>query len=193
MIQTPNNKNILIDGGDNKYSVLLPYLLDKRIKSIDYMIVSHFDSDHSNGLLDVIEKIRVKNIIISKQSETSNEFIEFMNIVNRKNIKIEEVSQGDRIIFEENIYMDIISPNEKLEFEDLNNNSIVAKLIYNKFSILFTGDIGFKAEELLKQNNENILQSTMIKIAHHGSGSSSDLSFLEAVKPKFALIGVRKR
>ena len=191
-IQTPQNKNILVDGGDNKYSVLLPYLLDKRIINIDYMIVSHFDSDHSNGLIEVMEKIKVKNIIISKQSEETQEFIRFMKVANEKNISIQEVSKGDKIYFDKYVYMDVLYPDKVLIFEDLNNNSIVTKLNYNKFSILFTGDIGVQAEkDILKEYDKDILQSTVIKIAHHGSGGSSDLSFLKAVNPEIALIGVR--
>ena len=130
-IQTPQNKNILIDGGDNKYDVLLPYLLDKRVRKIDYIIVSHFDSDHSNGLIKVIEKIKVKNIVISKQSEESQEFIQFMEVANKKNISIHEVSKGDRIHFDKYVYIDVLYPDKVLSFEDLNNNSIVAKLNYN--------------------------------------------------------------
>lgn len=193
-IQTPQNKNILIDGGDNKYDVLLPYLLDKRVRKIDYIIVSHFDSDHSNGLIKVIKKIKVKNIVISKQSEESQEFIQFMEVANKKNISIHEVSKGDRIHFDKYVYIDVLYPDKVLSFEDLNNNSIVAKLNYNNFSALFTGDIGIQAEEvLLKEYDKDILQSTVIKIAHHGSGSSSDLNFLKLVEPKIALIGVRKK
>ncbi|MBQ6992173.1 MAG: MBL fold metallo-hydrolase [Clostridia bacterium] len=192
-IQTPQNKNVLIDGGDNKYDVLLPYLLDKRVKKIDYMIVSHFDSDHSNGLIKVIKKIKVNNIIISKQCEESQEFIEFMKEVSKKNISIIEAEKGKRIYFDKYVHIDVLYPDKNLKFQDLNNNSIVAKLNYNNFSILFTGDIGIKAEEeILKKYDENVLRSTIIKIAHHGSADSSGISFLKAVKPEIAIIGVRK-
>ena len=193
-IQTPKNKNIIIDGGDNKYDVLLPYLLDRRIKRIDYMIISHFDSDHSNGLIDVIEKIKVKNIIISKQSEESQEFIEFMKVANKKETIIIEVEAGKRIYCDKYVYIDVLYPEGHLKFDDLNNNSIVVKINYNSFSMLFTGDIGVEAEEdIIKKYDIHTLKSTVIKIAHHGSENSSSLSFLKAVNPKIALIGVRKK
>lgn len=193
-LQTPQNKNILVDGGGNKYPLLLKYLLDKRIKKIDYMIVSHFDSDHSNGLIEVMKKIKVNRIIISKQSQESEEFIQFMEIANKKKIAIQEISKGDRIYFDKYVYIDVLYPNKILEYEDLNNNSIVAKLNYNNFSILFTGDIGVQSEkDILKEYDKHILQSTVIKIAHHGSVGSSSFDFLEAVHPKIALIGVRKK
>lgn len=91
--------------------------------------------------------------------------------------------------------MQILWPKEELINENiLNNNSIVAKLKYKNFSILFTGDIEKVAEEeILKEYaGTNILTSTIIKIPHHGSKTSSTKEFLEAVKPKIALIGVGK-
>ena len=86
-------------------------------------------------------------------------------------------------------------PTKKLKFNDLNNNSIVAKFTYKEISMLFTGDIEEEAEkEILKlyKNNLNVLNSTILKVAHHGSKTSSTKEFLEAVKPKFVLIGVGK-
>ena len=75
----------------------------------------------------------------------------------------------------------------------INNNAIVAKLIYGNFSMLFTGDIEELAEkEILKKYNKEILNSAVLKVAHHGSKSSSTQKFLEMVNPKIALIGVGK-
>lgn len=76
----------------------------------------------------------------------------------------------------------------------LNNNSLVCKMVYKNFSMLFTGDIEEVAEKAIlgKYKNTNTLKSTILKVAHHGSKSSSTEGFLEAVKPKIALIGVGK-
>lgn len=83
---------------------------------------------------------------------------------------------------------DLISENT------INNNSLVCKMVYNNISMLFTGDIEEVAENqiLEKYKNSNILKSTILKVAHHGSKTSSIEGFLEAVKPKYALIGVGK-
>ena len=92
----------------------------------------------------------------------------------------------------------VLWPNDKelIEENPLNNNSLVCKLIYKNFSMLFTGDIEEIAEkEILRKYNNNLslLKSTVLKVAHHGSKTSSCIDFLNAVKPKIALIGVRKR
>ena len=100
-----------------------------------------------------------------------------------------------RIHIEKNLYFDIFWPNNlKLISENaLNNNSIVCKFNYNNFSILFTGDIEKLAEKQILQTYKNkmqILNSTALKVAHHGSSTSSTPEFIKAVNPKIVLIGV---
>ena len=189
LIVTPKNKKILIDGGEGKTNVLFQYLLDRRINKIDYIIISHFDSDHCNGLIEIIEKMRVENIVMSKQSKESEEYKKILEIINQKNIKVSSVKAEDKIIIEKNLYTKILNPAEKFEFQDLNNNAIVAKLVYKNFSMLFTGDIE-KAEENLAKKYKNELKSTILKVAHHGSKTSTSEEFLKYVEPQIALIGV---
>lgn len=191
LIVTPKNKKILIDGGEGKTNVLFQYLLDRRINKIDYIIISHFDSDHCNGLIEIIEKMRVENIVMSKQSRESEEYKKILEIIKQKNIKVSSVKAEDKIIIEKNLYIKILNPAEKFEFQDLNNNAIVAKLVYKNFSMLFTGDIE-KAEESLAKKYKNELKSTILKVAHHGSKTSTSEEFLKYVEPQIALIGVGK-
>ena len=189
LIVTPKNKKILIDGGEGKTNVLFQYLLNRRINKIDYIIISHFDSDHCNGLIEIIEKMRVENIVMSKQSKESEEYKKILEIIKQKNIKVSSVKAEDKIIIEKNLYTKILNPAEKFEFQDLNNNAIVAKLVYKNFSMLFTGDIE-KAEENLAKKYKNELKSTILKVAHHGSKTSTSEEFLKYVEPQIALIGV---
>lgn len=101
---------------------------------------------------------------------------------------------GDEIHIDKYTSIEILYPSKELKFDDLNNNSIVCKLSYMDFSILFTGDIEKEAElEIVKKyNNTNKLRANILKIAHHGSKTSSSKEFLEKVKPQYALIGVGK-
>lgn len=190
LIITSQNKRILIDGGEGNSDVLLSYLLDRRIKTIDYILISHFDSDHCNGLIDIIQKLNVKNILISKQAHFCDEYKNIANIINSKKIKVVFIKQGDKLNVDSNTKLDILYPPEELEYDDLNNNSIVAKLTYNKFSILFTGDIEKSEKNLLDMYKNKELESNIIKISHHGSKTSSSEEFIKAVNPKIALIGV---
>lgn len=200
LIVTPNNKKILIDGGGSENydvgrNVLVPYLLARKIKSIDYAIISHFDTDHIGGILTVMQELKVENVVISKQAEISENYKKFIKIVNEKHIKVIVVGKRDRLYIEKNLYFDVLWPNpSKLIQENaLNNNSIICKLYYKNFSMLFTGDIEEIAEKQILQeykDNLQLLSSTILKVAHHGSKSSSTQEFLENVKPKYVLIGV---
>jgi len=134
-------------------------------------------------------------VIISKQFQNSNNLQEFLKIVKKKNILINVVKAGARINVEKNLYFDVIWPAEEQITENpLNNNSIVCKLNYNNFSMLFTGDIEEMAEKQIVSmyGKRSILNSTVLKVAHHGSKTSSVESFLTLVQPKIALIGVGK-
>lgn len=110
LITTPNNKKIIIDSGDNKKDILVKYLLDKRIKTIDYIIISHFDSDHCNGFIDVLNRLSVKNVIIGKQYENTSEYEYIINIIKNKKIKLHIAETGQKIQIEKYIIIDIIWP-----------------------------------------------------------------------------------
>lgn len=142
------------------------------------------------GLYAVLEEIKVENVLIAKQAENSSEFEEFLNVVRSKNINIILVEDGQKLQIDKDTYIEIFHPSKELIKENaLNNNSIVLKLNYKNFSVLFTGDIEEIAEKEILKRYKN-LNSTVLKVAHHGSKTSSTLEFLNAVKPKIALIGV---
>ena len=198
LVITPRGKAILIDGGGSEtYDVgentLIPYLLSRKITTLDYVICSHFDTDHVRGILSVMEELKVRNAVISKQGKSSENYEKFKKIAKDKKINVVIVSKGDKLEVEKNFYFDILWPREELIQENiLNNNSIVAKLNYNNFSMLFTGDIEEIAEKEIVSiyKGTNALKSTILKVGHHGSKTSSTQEFLNAIKPKIALIGV---
>lgn len=167
--------------------------MDRGITKLHYCIISHFDSDHVEGILSILEKIKIENVIISKQGKNSENYQEFLEKVKRKKIKVALVRKGDVLKIDKNTIIEILWPkDEQITQNILNNNSIVARLTYNKFKMLLTGDIEQIAEEEILKEYENTskLESTVLKVAHHGSKSSTIQQFLDEVKPKIALIGV---
>ena len=104
------------------------------------------------------------------------------------------IEAENKIDIEKNLYFNILWPSSlnAISENSINNNALVCKLCYKKFSILFTGDIEEEAEKVLvsKYSKNGTLKSLVLKVAHHGSKSSSTKEFLELVKPKIALIGV---
>ena len=142
-----------------------------------------------------MEELKVGKIIISKQCEDSDNYKRFRQIVKDKKIKVQMVNKGDILNLEEDLFFYVLWPNnDKLISENvLNNNSMVFKMNYKNFSMIFTGDIEEVAErQILEEYKENLklFNSNILKVAHHGSKTSSIKEFLEVVRPKIALIGV---
>ena len=199
LIITNTNKTILIDGGGSETgnydvgkNVLLPYLLDRKIKHIDYMFFSHLDSDHALGLFTVIENMKVNNIVISVQGKETENYKYLLELVSKKKINLIYVYSGNKLNIGD-VKVTILHPQKQLIINNtINNNSIVCKLEYKSFSMLFTGDIENEAEELIQSKNVN-LNADILKVAHHGSKTSSSQEFLNLVKPKIALIGVGEK
>lgn len=203
LITTQFNKKILIDGGGSEFGstfdvgekTLLAYLLKKKIHKLDYVIISHFDSDHVGGILTILEELNVKQVLIPKQVEYSENYNKFLNIIKKRNIKVKIVGEGNTINIDKDTYLDILWPEEKQITDNvLNNNSLIVRLCYKNFKMLFTGDIEEIAEQKLLQKYEKTekLTADILKVAHHGSKSSSIAEFLEKVNPRIALIGVGK-
>ena len=200
-IETPKKKTILIDGGgsfgdfDVGKSTLLPYILDRGYTKIDYLFISHFDTDHCKACAQIIKELKVKNIFISKQFEDSKNYQEFLKLIKDKNINVKILEKGDKLQLEKNLKVEIIWPDNKniLSENILNNNALVMKLKYKNFSMLFTGDIEEEAErKILETTNKEKLKCDILKVAHHGSKTSSIEEFIDLANPKIALIGVGK-
>ncbi len=142
-----------------------------------------------------MQEIKVNNIIIGKQYKSSENYEKFIKIVKEKKINVKIVEGGEKVSIEDNLYFDIIWPfsDNMISDNSINNNSLVCKLNYKNYSMLFTGDIEAIAEKaILKKysKNLNILKSDILKVAHHGSKTSSITEFIEKIKPKYAIIGV---
>ena len=203
LIITPSKKKILVDGGGSEFGTfdvgkqtLLPYLLNKSIVSIDYLLFTHFDSDHCQGLLTVLENINVKNVIIGEQGKKCENFKKFSELVKLKHTNKIIVKAGDKVTIDKDCNFEVLFPDTDLIKQNiLNNNSIVAKFWYKKYSVLLTGDIEKIAEEKLicKYKDTKKLEANILKVAHHGSKSSSIQQFLDEVKPKIALVGVGEK
>ena len=186
LVQTPTNKNILIDGGDeDSENIIISYLRQKRIKTIDIIIATHPDSDHIGSLDNIIKKFNVNSIYMPEQSTDSEAYQNLINSCTDKNLSIQHLYKNDVLNIDNNINIYVLSPSYIQEESNL--NSIVFKLTFNDNSFLFMGD----AEE---ENEKEILHSfklnniNFIKIGHHGSNSSSSLEFIKKISPDIAAI-----
>jgi len=206
LIQTPKNQTMLIDGGpSNKVLEKLGKYLPPLSKRIDIILLTHPHADHVTGFIEILKRYEIGAVILGGADLKTDVYAEFLNTVRKKDIPIIIAEAGEAIHFgspAEGPEFDILSPeqsenlvfNEKSEGfgsagNDVNDTSIVGKLIFNNFSIMLTGDATFKIENQLLAYGEN-LKSDILKVGHHGSKYSSFLSFLKMVSPEAAVIEV---
>lgn len=147
LIETDSRKFILIDGGGNENydvgeNILLPYLLDRRALNIDTIFSSHSDADHLNGIITALENLSVSNVIIGKGALG---YEKLYQIAESKNVKVIEVQKGD-VLEIGNLVFEVLSPSIEMDNSNVNDYSLVFKLIYGEKSMLFTGDISSAAE-----------------------------------------------
>lgn len=175
------NKTILVDCGDGYKDEVLMYLKSIGIKKIDYLFISHNHNDHYGGIDAINKEIKIKNIYISKYDDGYYRFY--------SNIKLVEL--GD-VINDNNIRIEVLAPNN--EGREINDNSLVLYFSFFKYDyhILFTGDMTNNINDVVI-NNLNGRKVDLIKIAHHGSTTSSDLDFLMSINAKKAVIMVGKK
>jgi competence protein ComEC len=191
-IQTPKFHQILIDGGPDKLileklSKLMPFW----DRTIDLVILTHPQKDHLAGLIEVLKRYRVLNILWTGVFVDSFIFQEW-----QKRLTLEKANEiiaeaGQKIIFEKLIF-DVLNPGQGVAykfFKNSNDTSLVLRAHFGESSFLFTGDIEKKVEENLI-NQKIKIESDVLKVAHHGSKSSSVQEFLEKVSPFLSVISV---
>ena len=174
-----NKYNILIDTGDiEENNTISEYLKKRGIRTIDYVFITHSDSDHIGGLEDIMKNAKVKNVVTNIYE--NKQIFEQYKVYNNQ-LKLFYLQYGDKFKYS-NVYIDCYSPVKNMG--DVNNNSLVFTLRVDNFTILFTGDIEEKAEkQLISKINCNLL-----KIAHHGSLTSTSNHFLSLIEYDTAII-----
>lgn len=186
LIQTPNKANILVDGGnENSYFIIKNFLKSKKVKNIDFIIATHPDTDHIGSLDDIINKFNVSKVYIPNKLTNSESFYNLINSCNIKNIHPQYLKKGNLIKLDNNIKLTVLNPS--YTHLDNNSNSIVFKLDYGKKSFLFTGDCTSENEQEILDNFK-LGKINFLKVAHHGSKSSSSEKFIKSINPDVAAI-----
>ncbi len=186
--------NVVIDGGpDKKILECLGKHLPFYRQEIDLLILTHPHADHVTGFNDVLEKYPVKRIWLTGVIHTSSVYLNFLKLIKDKNILSQVVSTDTFFEVSPGIDLQVLHPDVSLEQKsvaDLNNSSVVIRLNVDDISFLFSGDIGIGIEERLIKNQKGNLKSSVLKVAHQGSDTSSSEEFLETVAPQYAVISV---
>lgn len=195
LIKSPDNKYIMIDTAKNGYNggksqaefLILKYMLDRGIKNIDTIIVTHFDNDHCGGAVDIIKGVKVDNLYVNNLNHNSNAAKNIYATAKKYDVKL-VLAQNGQIVFNRDGLKVTNFVSAAINENDDNEASVITGLEYGSFKMLFTGDSGILAFKNLKPLlPQNI---TVLKVGHHGALGVVNKSMIDYLNPKFTLISV---
>ena len=180
------DKNMLIDAGNNNDGdYLVSYFKSIGIEKFDYVVGTHAHEDHIGGMDNIIDNFGIGKFYMPDKITTTKTFRDVLDALERKQIKFNVPEIGDELSFGDvNIRVIYISSDD-----ELNDTSIVLKLVYKDISMLFMGDASTKVEEKILLQD---LKSDVLKVGHHGSIYSTSEDFIKEVEPKISIIEVGK-
>ncbi len=189
LVVTPSGRQALIDGGPDGdiVSQALADTLPGGDRSLDLVVMTHLDADHSNGLLEVLDRYTVGAVLSGPQLPGSGMRAQWEDRLERHDVTPVEVHAGHVIHLDGGVELQILNPPRDSLSGDSNNHSVALRLSYGEVSFLLTADIESEAEERLADSGIE-LQSTVLKVAHHGSNTSTTQRFLSAVNPDIAVV-----
>ncbi len=210
LITFPDNTTLLVDGGGRPgpyqrdddgetleretmsigEAVVSEYLWWRGLDHVDYLLATHTDSDHIDGLNDIARNFRVRAALVARTPQHDPAFATFAEALTNRRIPIQVIGAGDVLRFGE-VTASVLwpTPLTSANAPSRNNDSIVLQIRFGERVFLLTGDIELATEEKLLAMNQD-LGADVVKVAHHGSRTSSTLALVTATRPKFAVISV---
>jgi competence protein ComEC len=202
-LQTPGGRTLLIDGGSSSTergdvgrSVIVPYLQSRGVQKLDVVAVTHADADHCNGLPSVLEEVpagllldgvmNTSPIGSTSDGATASDYASVRAVTSSRRIPRQQAVAGQMFDFGDGVRIYVLAPSRPPLKSD-NDNALVLRVEYGHTSFLLTADIERDGEERLLRRG-NLLPCTVLKVAHHGSRSSTHDRFLERARPNWAVI-----
>lgn len=191
------DETLLIDGGEAENSRFVTgYIASLGITQLDYIVATHPHSDHIGSLAEVIRTFDVENVIAPRVSDdmipTSSIYEDFLLSLKEKGLRLKAAKPGDvysmadMTVENDNTSFEILGPVEN-DYDDLNDWSVILKLVHGETSFIFTGDAEKRAENDVLDSGADV-SADVLKAGHHGSSSSTGERFLSAVSPEIAVI-----
>jgi competence protein ComEC len=192
VITTPGGHRIVIDGGPDRVKAARVMSAELQFweRSVDLAILTHPHSDHMIGLTEVLHRYDVKRILQRRIEHNSPEYAEWQRAVAQEDATVLSAIPGQVIAFDDGVFIEIIGPADRLlrgTTSDIDNASVTVRVVYGSVSFMLTGDTFAEGESMMVRGGAS-LDSDVLKVAHHGSRSSSTDDFLSAVSPDLAVI-----
>ncbi len=184
-IELGNGQTMLIDAGEShNASTIIKYIKDLQYSDIDFVIATHPHDDHIGGMADVLNSFTIGKMYMPKQAHTITAFDNMLDAVENNGIELYTAKAGVNVLKSGIIEIDILAPFAD-SYSNLNNASAVVRIKYGETVMLFTGDAEQEIESKLLDAD---IDADVLKVGHHGAGSSSAPSFIKEVSPKVAVI-----
>ncbi|MEI8174338.1 MAG: ComEC/Rec2 family competence protein [bacterium] len=189
-IESPTGTQILVDGGPPKKILsALSRVMSPFDRHIDAIIITNPDQDHIGGFLDILKTYKVDKVFESGTLTDSKVYQSLREEMLKQNISDTLVKRGMALDLGGSAIINILFPDRDVSSWATNDGSVVARLSYGKTSIMLTGDASTKTEQIILSENSPVqLQSTILKVGHHGSRTSTSSEFVKIVSPEYALI-----
>ena len=189
------NSAVLIDSGESENSrKIIDFLSEKGISKLEYVIATHFHSDHIGGLSNILQNVECGNVYLplvdDAYAPTTKTYYKLLETIDNKNLNVSFVTDNTAFIFGKTTF-NIIAPAEQAD--DMNNMSLIIKAVYGDASFLIPGDAENKEMKSVMKANKNLdLSSDIYLMAHHGSNTSLNKEFLSKINMKIAIISCGK-
>lgn len=194
LIRFPNGGHLLVDaGGRNPYvdygeRTILPHLKRYGVRELDAVVVTHADADHLGGLPTLLRNIPVRRVLHNGWPADTKLYKEALHLIDSLSVRSETVMAGDTLHLDPSVRIQVLGPPvqevvDRAGFTE-NDASVVLRIEHGRNRMLFMGDAEERAEAWLARSIPDLLESTLIKVGHHGSSTSSTPSFVERVLPE---------
>ncbi len=193
LIRTPGGRDVLVDGGPGR-AVLrgLGQELPWHDRDIELMVLTHPQADHLTGLLDVLDRYDVRSVLVGPGQQQSAGSMAWTRALSAEGAPVATARAGMRIELGDGAWMDVLGPDASMaNAAELNNTGVVVRVRWGDVSFLLTADIEAKAEAALLAGGAD-LRATVLKVAHHGSETSSTQRFVDAVRPQVSVVSAGK-
>lgn len=193
-IETPRRHQILIDGGpDTRVISELGEEMSFWDRSIDLIVLTHPQEDHMFGLIEVLRRYDVANVLFTGVNYHTRTYEEFKKAVEKEGARVTIAQAGENIRFDDGVEMDVLFPASTIAGTDapadVNDTSVATRVRFKEKTFLFMGDAGIQEEAALVHSGENI-DIDVLKVSHHGSKTSTSQLFLEKTTPTLAVVSV---